>query len=300
MDSAAQLLATIQNNADSRFPRRELEYLIAYPEESKPVLLHLLEDVIENFDAYYEDDTFIGHLYAFFLLAQFRERRAYTLITQFFSQYGDRAEKMCGDFVTEDLARVLASVFDGNLIPIIHLIENTKVNEWVRGSSVSSLTILALHDIVPHDEVIACFRELFTHKLEQDYAEVWNSLVVDAVNLYPSALKTEIRQASQSGFVDEFIISQSAIDEALSTTKEARLTQLRNNVHYTLITDTIAEMEWWAAFRDPTPKPNINSRPHLSFPQPTGIPSVPKPKIGRNAPCHCGSGKKYKKCCWPN
>ncbi|MFV9616392.1 MAG: SEC-C metal-binding domain-containing protein, partial [Gammaproteobacteria bacterium] len=21
------------------------------------------------------------------------------------------------------------------------------------------------------------------------------------------------------------------------------------------------------------------------------------PKIGRNDPCHCGSGKKYKKCC---
>ena len=23
----------------------------------------------------------------------------------------------------------------------------------------------------------------------------------------------------------------------------------------------------------------------------------PKPKIGRNEPCPCGSGKKYKKCC---
>ncbi len=22
------------------------------------------------------------------------------------------------------------------------------------------------------------------------------------------------------------------------------------------------------------------------------------PKIGRNDPCYCGSGKKYKKCCW--
>ena len=23
------------------------------------------------------------------------------------------------------------------------------------------------------------------------------------------------------------------------------------------------------------------------------------PKVGRNDPCPCGSGKKYKKCCWP-
>ncbi|MXS54099.1 hypothetical protein GTI81_15525, partial [Enterococcus faecalis] len=25
--------------------------------------------------------------------------------------------------------------------------------------------------------------------------------------------------------------------------------------------------------------------------------SVKKKKIGRNDPCYCGSGKKYKKCC---
>ena len=26
----------------------------------------------------------------------------------------------------------------------------------------------------------------------------------------------------------------------------------------------------------------------------------PTPKVGRNDPCPCGSGKKYKKCCLPN
>src|SRR5437667_12181802 len=25
---------------------------------------------------------------------------------------------------------------------------------------------------------------------------------------------------------------------------------------------------------------------------------MPRKKISRNAPCPCGSGKKYKKCCW--
>jgi len=29
-------------------------------------------------------------------------------------------------------------------------------------------------------------------------------------------------------------------------------------------------------------------------------PSVHAPKIGRNDPCHCGSGKKYKRCCGAN
>jgi SWIM/SEC-C metal-binding protein len=27
------------------------------------------------------------------------------------------------------------------------------------------------------------------------------------------------------------------------------------------------------------------------------VPTKVDPKVGRNDPCHCGSGKKYKKCC---
>lgn len=44
-----------------------------------------------------------------------------------------------------------------------------------------------------------------------------------------------------------------------------------------------------------TPKPRYTTFPSLpSLPQPY----KPTPKLGRNEPCHCGSGKKYKKCCW--
>ncbi len=300
MDSTDQLLRKIENNTDYRFPRQELESLIAHPEKSIPASLQLLEDVIEHFDVYYENDDFIGHLYAFFLLAQFRETRAYPLITQFFLQYGDRAEEMCGDFVTEDLPRALASVFDGDLTPIKRLIENKNVNEWVRGSAIQSLTILALHDIVPHDEVIGYFRELFTHKLVHEYTEVWDSLVVEAVHFCPEALQNEIRQAFESGLVDEFVIDPSAIDAALAKSEEARYAQLRSDTHYTLIADTIAEMEWWATFRAPNSQQPVRSNPQPLFSRPFTLPSASKPKIGRNDPCHCGSGKKYKKCCWPN
>ena len=30
---------------------------------------------------------------------------------------------------------------------------------------------------------------------------------------------------------------------------------------------------------------------------PTPTPYIAPPKVGRNDPCPCGSGKKYKKCC---
>ena len=44
----------------------------------------------------------------------------------------------------------------------------------------------------------------------------------------------------------------------------------------------------------PTPAPVGQPIPHAPMPN-EAIP--PKPKVARNAPCPCGSGRKYKKCC---
>ncbi|MCD6389209.1 MAG: SEC-C domain-containing protein [Desulfobulbaceae bacterium] len=49
-------------------------------------------------------------------------------------------------------------------------------------------------------------------------------------------------------------------------------------------------MESWACFR-----PRSNSE--KLKPESKIIPVRQDPKIGRNQPCPCGSGKKYKKCC---
>jgi len=65
--------------------------------------------------------------------------------------------------------------------------------------------------------------------------------------------------------------------------------------NYTLIADPISEMQWWACF-------NLekNSEPKSfdeGFDEPMFAEPVRRIKIGRNDPCPCGSGKKYKKCC---
>jgi uncharacterized protein YecA (UPF0149 family) len=39
---------------------------------------------------------------------------------------------------------------------------------------------------------------------------------------------------------------------------------------------------------------------HCGHDHPTVVPVRTSPKVGRNDPCICGSGKKYKKCCYSN
>jgi uncharacterized protein YecA (UPF0149 family) len=73
-----------------------------------------------------------------------------------------------------------------------------------------------------------------------------------------------------------------------------------------LITDAIGDMQGWACFHPdesgPPEPPEVEVPVPLPQP-PEPIECVPPkpfirgPKIGRNEPCPCGSGKKYKKCC---
>ncbi|RIZ72161.1 MAG: DUF1186 domain-containing protein [Methylococcales bacterium] len=67
---------------------------------------------------------------------------------------------------------------------------------------------------------------------------------------------------------------------------ETALAELKVNPRFRLINNVISEMEWWACFH-----PEPHSTEYLPVRQ-TG-----NTKIGRNDPCPCDSGKKYKKCC---
>ena len=44
-------------------------------------------------------------------------------------------------------------------------------------------------------------------------------------------------------------------------------------------------------------KDNLNLLTKKQLAQPYAQPVRTEPKIGRNEPCACGSGKKYKQCC---
>jgi hypothetical protein len=81
--------------------------------------------------------------------------------------------------------------------------------------------------------------------------------------------------------VDEIHIDLPCIEQTLDEGKEATLQWTRDDWHHHFVEDVISEMEWWYAFTPSPPPP----------------PPQSQKKIGRNEPCPCGSGEKYKYCC---
>jgi Protein of unknown function (DUF1186) len=90
---------------EGTFPREALVQAIAQREEIIPELLRVLAEAQHNIE-HLRESEYMTHIYAMYLLAQFREPRAYPLIVEFFSIPGDIALDTTGDVATEDLAGV--------------------------------------------------------------------------------------------------------------------------------------------------------------------------------------------------
>jgi len=144
-----------------KFARAAVEEAVARPQEITPYLLRILADTVDREAQLDAEGGYMAHLYAMFLLAQFRETRAYPLVVRFASLPGDLLDSLCGDFITENLGSVLASVCGGDLAGIQSLIENEAIDEWVRGAALSSLVTLVAAGQRSRDEIVSYFAGLF-------------------------------------------------------------------------------------------------------------------------------------------
>jgi Protein of unknown function (DUF1186) len=256
----AEIIEQLKYNETRIFPREAVEGAISEQAAITPVLIETLKDCKNNLDELLEDSGYILHLYALYLLAQFREKAAYPAIIDFFSTPGDAAMDITGDVVTEDLGRIIASVFDGNLDPIKQLIENQQANEYVRGAAIDSLMTLLAQDIITREQIVEYFEELFQGKMERnpdDY--IFSKLVVDTCELCPIELKPHIDRAFEENIVDSMFIGWEDVDKYLELGVEGALEKLREDRHHVLIDNVIVEMQWWGCFNEPKSKVSYNT-----------------------------------------
>jgi hypothetical protein len=108
-----------------RFPKRAIEQAVEQREAVTPELLRVLEEVAADPGGFGQRDDYMLHLFAMYLLAQFREKRAYRPIATIFSAPGDVPERLAGDTVTEGLNQILGSVYDGDPQPLCRLVEHS-------------------------------------------------------------------------------------------------------------------------------------------------------------------------------
>src|SRR2546425_4557786 len=124
-----------------RFPMKAMRAAIEQREAITPELLRVVEAVADNPTEFAKRDDYMSHLFALFLLAQFREKRAYPAIVKIFSAPGETPFDLAGDTVTEGLSRIFGSVYDGDPAALQSLVENDHANEYVRSAAIDTFLV---------------------------------------------------------------------------------------------------------------------------------------------------------------
>lgn len=292
------------------FPKDELQILIDRKEEATPFLLESLSDTEKLYERLETEEDYILPFYALFLLAQFREKKAYPLVYDIFSHDAKKVDDNWGDLITSGLGNILASVCDGDVSLINKLVLDEDVFEWVRSAGLTAWLSLLKANLKTRDETVSFLKSLFELPAgEDDFLRTWTinaCLDIRAEELLPEIKKSfddEVVDLTHFGDWDDF--QELWDDEILYNFDE-------DTDHY-LIDDTIDELSSWAYFKTEEQKQmeaqqRLQRMKELAGFQPVtekvvwdsdyeGTFQRETPKVGKNEPCPCGSGRKYKKCC---
>lgn len=282
------------------FPRHAIEHAVRQRDGIIPELLGLVENVLDDsVRIIAEEPDYIGHVVALYLLAQFRETRAYPLMVRMARFPGRMLHALVGELMAEDFGRVLASVYGNDITRITTLIESDDVNDRARGNAIEALKLLVATSDKPRDDIMAYYKTLFEGGLERRPSYAWNTLIACATRLHPEELYDHIVAAYHEGLVQNFFMTPDDVAKVLRIDKGKTLDRL-SVASPGYIDDTTQEPGLLRRFNTPretrtdnAANPRRDVLSGMSPPSRAATAAAATP----NAPCPCGSGKKHKKCC---
>lgn len=277
-----------------------------------PHLLGIFEEILENPNFWTEEKCHMYTAFSTYLLCQFNEKRAFPLFIQILSLKSTPPLDLFNLDTFDDLPSILATLYDGNRSLLEGLVENTEIDHDIRCLALSTFLVLLNTNQISREELLAYYTQLLRGRLTRTPGKIWWQFADALRSIGATELIHEIKPIFEDGLVEddswtwedfeEELGDQTSLDEYGSLITDARAAIDATWLFHPDGYDTDFEDDDDGDFdpelfsRDTTGDPFIG--PFLSSkaaaPPESHPPSV---KIGRNDPCICGSGKKYKKCC---
>lgn len=295
-----QLLQTIRYN-DGKFPRDELQRIIEQKEEAIPYLLQIMNDLKEDYTKVIDRPNRMDFIYAYYLLAQFQVKELFPIMIDILSLPNDISDQIFGDDIADNIGRILATVYNGEIDMLMRLIESTEANEYARGQALKALVVLVFNGQLSREFAMDYFKQIMNGKLTDTNYYLNAEIVCCCDDLYPEEVYADIQRLYEEQVIETFVIRMNDIDKTLKKTKNEILQRNQKDYKFQFMTDAIEELQRWACFHQDQFIPSANSFTKIDrsvgYGEPNRNQAVKIEKIGRNDPCTCGSGQKYKKCC---
>ena len=306
---------------------KKLKRLLSLPRETLIEDLHtVLQDTIDRHPYFLKlinegkgEELHLNFtLHAIYLLGELRATESLPIVLETLKQKEEFIEIWFGDFITGYLWEPLYYMGNKRLDLLKEFVYSPDLYTYSRTEVCNCVMQVAHHQPERKEEVIAWFEELFTTVVQNDRkgiienADFVGLAVSDAAELRDNSLLPVMKELFKSGYVD-WLLYKSAEDiekEVYSPPDPDDKLELKS------IYDRYDEIStsWYGytgedeeegamsgdvdALFDSIAKNALENRMAREETERKQTPANPFPKTGRNDPCPCGSGKKYKKCCW--
>ncbi len=320
-DEVATALTYIKRGTS---PRRALEAALGMPDELTPLLVNVLalapvevQSLCDNPPG--DDTTFYLHEIAMYLLAAWREPRGWSLILDFHVSDDDLAQELLGISASADLPALLVRCYDGSDLSYFErIIETDSFDGLFRQACLQTYHGLVLTGQAPRDRFIAFLARLLDAPADAEPGDWYDWLAFRSAQVQEPTLRPAIEAVLDRGltvYSDSFLclISRENLDTIYADDPHGIAGDILHDAVFDELVDSICSWSWFTS-SEPVPWPprlpareagtstdSIYARSDHSLGLTQYASTEPyiraQPKRGRNEPCHCGSGKKYKKCC---
>jgi hypothetical protein len=243
--------------------------------------------------------------FIFHLLASWREKSAYRPLARLLRCVERDIDDVLGDAVTSTSGQVMAAVFDGDPQPLYEIILDPQANEFIRCTMCETLAIVTLQGELPRPEAARFLASCSADLKPERTCVVWQGWQAAIAALGLTELRSQVKRAFERGSIDPSWMSFHHFEEDLNATLECPDAPAWFLKHHPPLGDIVEKFSTWGFALEEVHEITDHDDERRAAGTHRSLwdgfdhgPAVnPFKNVGRNDPCPCGSGKKFKKCC---
>ncbi len=282
----------------------KIREILALPRETlRQDLIGVLDDVIARSRWFYDgggmDDESSFALHAIYLLAEIPSPEALAAVLRLLSLHENEVIFWLGDFSHTDR---FADLCRGNLGQVKSWMKLPGISATGRSHILSAIEFIALHEPAARDEVLAMYVEVLEFYLNCQPGEnvvdtgTISYMVGNLMTLRAERLRPLIERLWEKNYIMRVIVGDleailTELDsppELLKPARRSTMAEIYRKWQTKASPPAIAKEDDFNPFSPESLLPFSSGKK-----EDAKIVQLP----GRNDPCYCGSGKKFKKCC---
>ena len=281
--SNEQIVLMLKTN--TMWCKRACKEILRRKDDFIPLLLEILDSAADDYELAVGDNN-NHHIPAALLLSQMQEPQAYPRLVQLIDCDEDDVDYLWGDMLTEYYPWMLRDTFNGDASLLPKLIEDRSVSAWARAMALKAWGMHYFDGRIGREEIVGFFRRLI-HEVYTGKPDMHDETVL-------SYMADITREQQLEELIPDIktVYARDGIDEMLCGNYDKYIADFSNplytveNLH---IDNAVQKLKEWPWFEER--KSSDDDEYDYDYDE-AGL-----TKTGRNEPCPCGSGKKYKNCC---